>query len=694
MKKHSFSRGLFGLIAILVLGFSACSDPITSGHPGVPDGISAAADSTTEISVSWTPRNDATKYKIYRSDSAEGPYTHKDTRENPPYKDSLLKAGTTYYYKVAAVNGRGESPQSGSVSAKTMTSSGNSPGTPSNVKAEGASSSTIRVSWNSVTGAELYRIYRSNTAAGTYTQLAAADGSPWTDSGLSKNTTYYYKVAAVNGQGEGPQSTYASASTLGTAAGAPGTPSGFSALPMSSSSIVLNWNPVDTAVSYEVFRSSAVAGTYSLVKTVSNPLWTDTGLHAKTAYHYKVAAVNEAGKSPQSNSVSATTLEEGAVVSPEGPPAAPANLSAVAISTSEITLNWDPVTGAASYKVYRSTSASGTYSQAAYGGSTPSWTDTGRSANTTYYYKVTAVNSHGESAQSGPVSAKTVALETLPVSTVPGGKSGFNDPRSLAVDGAGNIYVADSKNNRIRKITPQGNVTNFTSSAFNEPYGVAVDSAGNIYIGDTKSGMVRKITPNGNGSNLKDSSYPYGVAVDSAGNVYVAEANKHRIRKITSSGDVSTLAGGTEGNDDGKGTSAQFNLPFDVAVDNAGNVYVADTFNHRIRKIASDGTVTTLAGSDEGFANGTGTSAKFNEPYGIAVDSAGNVYVADTYNDRIRKITPNGTVTTLAGSDKGFADGGYSEAKFNSPYGVAVDGAGNVYVTDTGNKKIRLIRKP
>ena len=690
MKKHLFPGGLFGLIPLLVLGLSACSDPIAGGQPAVPNDISAAAISSDEINVNWTAASDATKYKVFRLNPASGDYTHIETVVKPPYKDSGLKANTTYSYRVTAVNGRGESPPSGSVSATTMSSSGtgNLPATPSNVKAEGASSSTIRISWNSVSG-----IYRSTEAAGTYTQAGAADKSPWTDSGLNATTTYYYKVAAVNGQGEGPQSTYAFASTLGTANKAPGTPSGLSALPTSSSSIVLNWNPVNSAVSYKIFRSGAASGTYSLVNTVPNSLWTDTGLNANTTYYYKVAAVNEAGESPQSNSASATTLAEG--LNPDSPPPVPSNLSAEAISSSKITLNWDLVNGAASYKVYRSLSSSGTYSLAASGGSTSSWTDENLAANTTYYYKVTALNSNGESAQSSSVSAKTLVSNqpASPVSTVPGGSKGFSNPRSLALDGAGNIYVADTGKNRIRKITPEGNVTNYTSSAFNEPYGVAVDGAGNIYIGDTKSGVVRKITPNETGSDVADISYPYGVAVDGTGNVYVAEANNHRIRKITPTGTKSTLAGGTRGDAEGSGSSAQFDYPFNLAVDSGGNVYVADTFNHRIRKITPNGTVTTLAGSDEGFADGTGAGAKFNEPYGVAVDSGGNVYVADTYNDRIRKITPNGTVTTLAGGEKGSTDGTLSEARFNSPYDVAVDSAGNVYVLDTGSNKIRKIKK-
>jgi sugar lactone lactonase YvrE len=293
----------------------------------------------------------------------------------------------------------------------------------------------------------------------------------------------------------------------------------------------------------------------------------------------------------------------------------------------------------------------------------------------------------------------------------------FYYPYGVAVDAAGSVYVADTSNHRIRKITPAGAVSTLAGSTqgfasgvgaaaqFNSPYGVAVDAAGNVYVADNSNHRIRKISPTGVVSTLAGSTsgyadgtgtvaqfnFPSGVAVDAAGNVYVADTSNHRIRKITSAGAVTTLAGSTSGYADGTGTVAQFNTPRGVAVDAAGNVYVADTVNHRIRKITPAGAVTTLAGSTSGYADGTGTVAQFNSPYGVAVDAAGNVYVADTSNRRIRKITSAGAVTTLAGSTFGFGDGVGAAAQFNTPRGVAVDAAGNVYVADTNNYRIRKI---
>ena len=201
-------------------------------------------------------------------------------------------------------------------------------------------------------------------------------------------------------------------------------------------------------------------------------------------------------------------------------------------------------------------------------------------------------------------------------------------------------------------------------------------------------------TNNGTGTAAQFNN-PIGVAVDTNGTVYVGDRSNHAIRKITSAGVVTTLAGlvGTSGTNDGVGVAARFNYPEDVAVDGSNYVYVADNGNSCIRKVAPDGTVTTLAGTagSPGSDDGTNSTAQFSNPLGIAVDSASNLYVGDTGNQTIRKITPNGVVTTIGGlagaSDN--IDGSGSEARFNSPEGLAVDANGFVYVTDGYNHNIR-----
>ncbi len=264
----------------------------------------------------------------------------------------------------------------------------------------------------------------------------------------------------------------------------------------------------------------------------------------------------------------------------------------------------------------------------------------------------------------------------------------FYQPRDVVVDKSDNVYVADTFNNRIRKITPNRVVSTFAGT------GTGFGDAGREDDMDTSmNGM-----PDTPGS--AKFSGPQGVAVDDSGNVYVADTGNDRIRKITSTGVVSTFAGSSKGfvDDTGNtGGSAKFDAPQGVAVDSKGNVYVADTGNDRIRKITSTGVVSTFAGSSKGFVDDTGNtggSAKFDAPQGVAVDSKGNVYVADTGNHRIRKITPNRVVTTLAGSGSGNSDGVGDVAKFNTPQRIAVDKSGNVYVADTRNNRICKITIP
>lgn len=241
----------------------------------------------------------------------------------------------------------------------------------------------------------------------------------------------------------------------------------------------------------------------------------------------------------------------------------------------------------------------------------------------------------------------------------------FSVPEGVAVDGSGNVYVGDYSNDVIRKITPDGEVStlagsgifgfadgNATTAQFKGPGKLAVDAMGNIYVSDTQNHSIRKITPagdvstlagsgtagftDGNGANARFSN-PGGIAVDASGNVYVGD--NRRIRKITPMGEVSTLAGsGLLGSADGSGTAAQFSAPVGLCVDPSGNIFVADALNHRIRKVIADGEVSTLAGSTSGFSDGSGMNAKFFLPGGVAVDASGNVYVADAENNRIRKI--------------------------------------------------------
>lgn len=293
-----------------------------------------------------------------------------------------------------------------------------------------------------------------------------------------------------------------------------------------------------------------------------------------------------------------------------------------------------------------------------------------------------------------------------------GPSAAFNAPTGVVADVAGNVYVADMGNRAIRKISPDGVVTTFAGNV-GTPNGVAMDGSGNLYVADWGSQTIRKITisgvvntlagsagstgsADGEGSNARF-NFPCGVVVDKFGNAYVADSNNNTIRKISPEGVVSTFAGqaGREGGNDGTGNGATFRGPNAVAEDGAGNIYVADTYNNTMRKISPTGAVTTVAGRSQsgGSADGSGIKASFSSPNALAVDGVGNVYVADTGNSTIRKITPTGVVSTLAGQAgiRGSDDGPRGDALFFNPCGVAADGVGNVYVADTGNDTIRKI---
>lgn len=307
-----------------------------------------------------------------------------------------------------------------------------------------------------------------------------------------------------------------------------------------------------------------------------------------------------------------------------------------------------------------------------------------------------------------------------------GSAARFDNPTGLAVDAAGNVFVADSSNHTIRKITSAGVVTTLAGKAgefghvngtgaearFAFPASVAIDGAGNLYVAEEVGTQVRKVTPDGVVTTVFTQFDPMptiargivGVAIDGGGNLYVLATDfpgsfpltGHTVHKITPQGVVSLLAGspGQPGAVDGTGDAARFYGPRGISVDRDGNVYIADTENHTVRKITSAGVVTTLAGlASAGSRDGTGGAARLFEPGGVAAGLGGHLYIADTGNHTIRKLAPDGKVTTFAGlaGTPGGADGSFADARFRFPSGIAVDGSGNVYVADTGNNAIRRI---
>ncbi|MDX1979734.1 MAG: hypothetical protein SFV51_05665 [Bryobacteraceae bacterium] len=314
----------------------------------------------------------------------------------------------------------------------------------------------------------------------------------------------------------------------------------------------------------------------------------------------------------------------------------------------------------------------------------------------------------------------------------PATEAAFNNPVYLAIDAAGNLIVADWRNHRVRRIDALGVVTTIagtgaagfsgdggpaTQATLNGAIGVCIDPAGNIYVNDDFNNRIRRIAPNGtittfagngarvhggDGGPATSASFNIGLrcASDSTGNIYVAEQGAHRIRRISTSGAITTIAGtGAQGfsGDGGPATAAALNNPTALTVDRNGDIYFSDQYNHRIRRISTAGTITTVAGTGTpGFSGdgGPATSANLNFPGAMVTDSNGDLYFTDGPNWRVRKINAAGVISTVAGNGaRGFAgDGGPPlSASFNGEFGIALDAQGNLYIADTDNHRVRKI---
>jgi uncharacterized protein (TIGR03437 family) len=308
----------------------------------------------------------------------------------------------------------------------------------------------------------------------------------------------------------------------------------------------------------------------------------------------------------------------------------------------------------------------------------------------------------------------------------------FNHPRAIPVDSTGAMYIADTDNYRIRKVSSNGTIETLAGTGvmgysgdgglavnaeLSDASGLILDGAGNVYVADASNRRVRKITPGGvitsiAGTGIQGFSgdggpaasamlgRPFSLAIDGVGNLYIADSAGERIRKIDVNGIITTIAGNGQSGfsgDGGLAINASLQTPVGVAVDQAGNVYIADGDNNRIRKVSVGGIISTFAGNgSEGFSGdgGLAVDAMINIPYDVAVDPAGNVYIADAGNNRIRKVSTSNIITTVAGTaTNGFGgDGGpATQAILNFPWGLAIDATGNVYVGDMANERVRKI---
>ncbi len=491
----------------------------------------------------------------------------------------------------------------------------------------------------------------------------------------------------------------------------------------------LSWSAAAGATSYDVHVGTATPP--SFVTNTTGTSYSPGTLSAGTTYYWQVVARDSAGTA-SSDTWSFTTLVPAPVApvlsSPADGATGVALAPALVWNTASLATSYDLYFGASSPPTMASNTTATTY--------TPGILNSG----TTYYWQVVARNVAGTASSAtwsfttgAPVAAvqyliTTVAGGGLPPSGVPAVSASFQ-PWGVAADGQGNFYFAAA--NSVFRVDSGGVLTRVagstgggysgdggpaTSAQLGDPIGVAVDGAGNLYIADTENSVIRMVAPNGtittvagngtqgysgDGSSATSAqlSRPWGVAADRAGDLYIVDYGNNVIRKVAANGSIATVAGnggyGYSG-DGGLATSAQLKNPLGVAVDAAGNLYIADSNNEAVRKVDVHGIITTVAGDGKCCHSGDGgpaTSAELASPDSVALDAAGNLYIAERGADRVRKVAANGIITTVAGNGKrGYSgDGGPATSAELHPDGIAVDTAGNLYISDGADYVIRKV---
>lgn len=352
--------------------------------PAAPSAVAATGVSVSQVNLTWTAVSTATSYTVARAATSAGPYTTVGSPTLPSFSDTGLSAGTTYFYVVQALGPSGTSARSAPVSAPTL------PGSPSALAAAAVSASQVNLAWSAVTGATSYKVERSTVTGGPYTTVGSPTVPRFSDIGLTSNTTYFYVVQAVDSSGPSALSTEATATT--SVAG----PTGLAAAPVSAFQINLTWTAVPGATSYTVERSTMSGGPYTTIGSPTTNSLSDTSVSPATMYFYVVLAVSPSGSSAPSVQVSGLTM-----------PSAPSGLAATPVSAAQINLSWTAATGATSYSVLRSLVTGGPYTALGTSAVT-SFSDTGLTSDSSYFYVVQAVNASGASSSSSEVTSTTL----------------------------------------------------------------------------------------------------------------------------------------------------------------------------------------------------------------------------------------------------------------------------------------------
>jgi fibronectin type 3 domain-containing protein len=382
------ARALAGAVALAVIAAASMAIGTGAGAspaslPAVPTGLHAVGVSLTQIDLTWNRALGATGYTVQRATRSAGPYTSIGVSSATSFIDMGLTGATTYYYTVESTNTSGTSAPCAPVAGATW------PVPPLGVVAKGVSVSEIDLSWKPARTATSYRVLHGVASSGPFTIVGSSTTVSFADTGLAEGTKYYYEVEALNSGGTSVPSRLAAALTF------PGAPAGVRAKAVSATQISLNWTAVTGAASYVVSRSTTTGGPYTAVGSTHASTFTSSGLNAATTYYFVVQGQNGSGLSPDSLEVSALTT-----------PAAPGGVSATPMSSSQINLEWSPVSGATSYRVLQSATSGGPYQNVG-SPTTTGLVDIGLVAATTYYFVVQATDASGPSARSAEISGLT-----------------------------------------------------------------------------------------------------------------------------------------------------------------------------------------------------------------------------------------------------------------------------------------------
>ena len=718
--ERSLMEGLNRVKAAVATGSGVWSEAVAeytaTGAPSQPRYLELYPGRTT-VTLRWgaVRERDLAGYRVYRAPATGNSFSQISTGlvPTPAFVDSAPPAGGGLY-RVTAVDKLGHESLPSAALRGFLNPQATTPAPPAVTGGQAtAGDHQAGLTWDAAGQALVWRLQRAEAAGGPFADVPGAGAllaaNHYVDPNVYNGHTYWYRLSALGYDGQA-----SSPVTLGPVSPsdvAPAAPQGLTAR-RSGETVLLDWNPAPEAdvTGYYVYRALA-GGAFSRLTTSPVRATTLTDLISRDQIvGWQVSAVDAAGHEGAHSAtvvVSAQRADARYVLS-----IAPATGGTVLLN---------PNTG----PIYSYNTNVTLTAQPDDGFTFACWMGdlAGTQSPLTLVIR--------QDVTGGALFAPIGVAGALPATTLAGsGSMGFANgqgtnakffnPSGVALDLQGNLYIADAGNHRIRKVTPAGVVSTFAGSGtmgwqdgpadqarFNQPLAVAVDGNGNVYVADSENHRIRKISSAGQVSTLAGSGIPTlingqgqaaafqrpgGIAVDNRGNVYVGDTGNNSVRMISPSAMVSTLAGNMAGGYvDGPTAGARFLRPAGVAVEPGGGlVYVADSGNSRIRKIAG-GMVSTLAGSGaEESRDGMGQAAAFANPQGLGLGAGSVLYVTDYAAHRIRRLGPGGQVTTLSGATLGYQDGAI--ALFDYPRGVAAGPDGDVFVADQGNHVIRRIR--